>query len=243
MANNRLLDALTPASRAQLIAHAKPVDLPQGTLLSKADEAIHHAYLLTEGVASYVVGVKDGGSAEIGMSGTEALIGAPALLGAYAPVATCLMQMNGAGYRIPIADVRRAFAESAEIRHLALQSVQQQMLTLSQIAGCNRLHQASERLARWLLTAADRLGTDTVSLTQETLSEMLGTRRTTVALVAGALQRTGLIRYRRARVKIVDRPGLIEAACDCYAVTKRLVDDLYVNPFAKPESQERSPKQ
>lgn len=236
MPNNRLLDALTPASGAQLIAQAKLVDLPQGTLLSKADEAIHYAYLLTEGVASYVVGARDGGSAEIGMNGTEALIGAPALLGVYAPVANCLMQVNGAGYRIPISDLRRTFGESPEIRHLALQSVQQQMLTLSQIAGCNRLHQASERLARWLLTAADRLETDTVSLTQETLSQMLGTRRTTVALVAGALQRTGLIRYRRARVKIVDRPGLIEAACDCYNITKRLVDDLYANPFANPQT-------
>ena len=227
------MDALTPDSRAQILAHAKPVDLPQGTLLAKADEPIHYAYFLTEGVASYVVGVKDGGSAEIGMNGPEALMGGLALLGAYAPVADCLMQVNGAGLRIPMADLRRLFDESAEIRHLTLQSVQQQMLTLSQIAGCNRLHQASERLARWLLTAADRLGTDSVNLTQETLSQMLGTRRTTVALVAGALQRAGLIRYRRARVEIVDRTGLIEAACDCYSITKRLVDNLYSNPFAQ----------
>ena len=231
--SNLLMDALTPAARAQILAQARLVDLPQGMLLAKADEPIHHAYFLTEGVASYVVAVKEGGSAEIGMNGPEALMGGLALLGSYAPVADCLMQVNGAGFRILMADLRRLFEESAEIRHLALQSVQQQMLTLSQIAGCNRLHQASERLARWLLTAADRLGAEKVNLTQETLSQMLGTRRTTVALVAGSLQRAGLIRYRRARVEIVDRPGLIEAACDCYGITKRLVDNLYDNPFAK----------
>ena len=230
---NRLIEALSPAARAQVLAHARMVELTQGTLLAKADEPIHYAYLLTEGVASYVVGVKDGGSAEIGMNGTEALMGGPALLGTYAPVADCMMQVNGMGYRIPMADLRRLFDESEEIRSLALQSVQQQMMTLSQIAGCNRLHQASERLARWLLTAADRLEQDTVNLTQETLSQMLGTRRTTVALVAGALQRNGLIRYRRARVEIIDRPRLIEASCDCYSVTKRLVDNLYSNPFPK----------
>ena len=231
--SNRLIESLTPTVRAQILAHARLIDLPQGTLLFKADEPISHAYFLTEGVASYVVGVKDGGTAEIGMSGSEALMGALALLGPYAPVSGCLMQVDGTGYRVPIAEVKRLFEESTEFRHVALQSVQQQMLTLSQIAGCNRLHQASERLARWLLTAADRLDHDIVNLTQETLSHMLGTRRTTVALVAGALQRGGLIRYRRARVEITDRARLEEAACDCYAVTKRLVDSLYSNPFAK----------
>ena len=230
---NRLIEALTPTARSQVLAHARFVELPQGTLLFKADEPIHHCYLLTEGVASYVVGVKDGGSAEIGMNGSEALMGALALLGGHSPVSDCLMQVNGAGYRIQTSDMRRLFDESQEIRQLVLQSVQQQMLTLSQIAGCNRLHQASERLARWLLTAADRLEHDTVTLTQETLSQMLGTRRTTVALVAGALQRGGMIRYRRARVEIIDRPRLTEAACDCYGVTKRLVDNLYSNPFTR----------
>lgn len=230
---NRFIEALTPDSRAQLLSHARQVDLPQGTLLARADEAIHHAYFLTEGVASYVVAAKDGGSAEIGMSGTEAMLNGLALLGVYAPVADCVMQAAGEAYRVSTGDMRRLFEESAEMRHLALQSVQQQMLTLSQIAGCNRLHLASERLARWLLTAADRLETNNVRLTQESLSQMLGTRRTTVALVAGSLQRSGLIRYRRANVEIIDRPGLTEAACDCYGITKRLVDNLYANPFAR----------
>jgi CRP-like cAMP-binding protein len=234
---NRFIEALTPDTKAHLLAQARHVDLPQGTLLARADEQIHYAYFLTEGVASYVVTAKDGGSAEIGMSGTEALLGGLPLLGAYAPVADCLMQENGEAYRVPMADMRRLFEDSPEIRSLSLQSVQQQMLTLSQIAGCNRLHLATERLARWLLTASDRLETETIRLTQESLSQMLGTRRTTVALVAGSLQRSGLIRYRRANIQILDRQGLIEAACDCYGITKRLVDNLYANPFAKPERQ------
>ena len=230
---NLLIDALTPDTRARLLAHARFVELQQGTLLAEADEPVSSAYLLTEGVASYVVNIKDGGSAEIGMYGSEALLGGFALLGPCNQVAACVMHVKGFGYRIPMRDLRRLFEESPEVRALALQSIQQQMLTLSQIAGCNRLHQASERLARWLLTAADRLERDTVHLTQETLSNLLGTRRTTVALVAGALQRSNLIRYRRARVEIVDRERLTEAACDCYNVTKRLAEKLYDNPFAK----------
>jgi CRP-like cAMP-binding protein len=102
-----------------------------------------------------------------------------------------------------------------------------QMLMLEQIAGCNKLHQATERLARWLLTAADRLNSDAVNLTQEAISQMLGTRRTTVALVAGTLQRSGIIGYRRGLVKILDRQALIDAACDCYGITSKLVSNLY----------------
>lgn len=228
---NTLIEALTPGAQAQLLNAAKQVELPQNFLLAEAGKPTNHVFFLTEGVASFVVSAKDGGSAEIGMIGSEGIAGVSGLLGSPSPVANCLMQINGAGYRVSLADMRRLFETSAEIRTLVLQSAQQQMMALSQIAACNRLHQAEERLARWLLTAADRLGSETVCLTQESLSQMLGTRRTTVALVAGSLQRTGLIRYQRGRVHIVNREGLTDIACECYDITRKLVDDLYSNPF------------
>ena len=224
---NILLDALTPAALAQVLSVARMMDLPQETMLSESDEPLSHVHFLTAGVASFVVAAKDGGSAEIGMIGNEGMVGSVGLLGSFAPVAYCIMQMDGAGYRVAVQDMRRLFDTSLEIRQLVLQSMQHQMLTVSQIAACNRLHNATERLARWLLTAADRMGSDTVSLTQESLSQMLGTRRTTVALVAGTLQRSGLIRYQRGNVKIVNREALIYAACDCYSITRKMVRDLY----------------
>lgn len=228
---NTLIEALTPAAQDQLLSAARLMELPQPMLLAEAGRPTTHVYFLTEGVASFVVSVRDGGSAEIGMAGREGIVGVTGLIGSDVPVANCLMQTDGAGYRLTIADMQRLFQSSAEIRTLVLQSMQQQMTALSQIAACNRLHQAAERLARWLLTAADRLGSETVCLTQESVSQMLGTRRTTVALVAGELQRRGMIRYQRGRVHIVDRPGLTHAACDCYGITRKLVDDLYRNPF------------
>ena len=88
-----------------------------------------------------------------------------------------------------------------------------------------------ERLARWLLMVQDRTQEDTYQLTQEFLSEMLGKRRTTVALAAGALQRSGFIEYSRGKVKILSRQNLETAACDCYPVTKRLLQGLYCQPF------------
>ena len=228
--HNRLLAALTPAAQSQVLSLARMVDLPRETMLAQSDEPDNYVHFLTAGVASFVVSANDGASAEIGMMGTEGMVGSVGLLGSYAPVSHCIMQMNGAGYRVAVQDMRRIFDGSAEVRQLILQSLQQQMLAVSQIAACNRLHNATERLSRWLLTASDRIGSDTVSLTQDSLSQMLGTRRTTVALVAGSLQRSGLIRYQRGNVRIVNREGLTDAACDCYTITRNMVDNLYSSP-------------
>jgi CRP-like cAMP-binding protein len=123
--------------------------------------------------------------------------------------------------------VRELFFKSHEIRSHVLSCVQQQAMTTSQIAACNNAHEAEPRLARWLLMVQDRTNEDTFQLTQEFLAEMLGTRRTTVALAAGALQRSGFIEYSRGKVTIRSRRDLEQAACDCYAVTKRLLDNLY----------------
>jgi CRP-like cAMP-binding protein len=224
---NRLIQALSPASRTRLLGIATAVQLPQRASLSEPNGRETHAYFLTSGLASLVVTLEDGGSAEIAMIGNEGVAGATGLLGPLLPVAHCFMQITGTGYRVPMADLRRLFEESTEIRERLLQSIQQQTLTMNQIAACNKLHQASERFARWLLTAADRSESETVSLTQESLSQMLGTRRTTVALVAGLLQRRGLIRYRRGVVTIADRERMEEAACDCYRITRRLLENLY----------------
>jgi hypothetical protein len=98
---------------------------------------------------------------------------------------------------------------------------------VSQIAGCNRLHEAEERLARWLLMAQDRTQSEVLNFTQEFIAMMLGARRTTVTLIAGSLQRANLIEYSRGRVKILDRENLESAACDCYKITKDLYTNLY----------------
>jgi CRP-like cAMP-binding protein len=224
---NRLMEALSPEARKVLLSVARHVELPQHTSLYDADRRPAAVHFLTSGVASMVMSLSNGGSAEIGMIGTEGIVGGFSLLGAQVPVSACIMQVGGTGYRVPLQEMRRIFIESDETRGLLLQALQQQMLTLCQIAGCNKLHQATERLARWLLTAADRLDSDILGLTQESLSQMLGTRRTTVALVAGELRDKGAIRYRRGQVQIVNREALTHIACDCYAVTRRLVDNLY----------------
>jgi len=96
-------------------------------------------------------------------------------------------------------------------------------MQVTQIAACNRLHEVDERLARWLLMSADRVGSNSLPLTQEFLAQMLGTRRSSVTVAAGIFQRTGLIAHSRGDVKIVDRRKLEEAACECYGIMQQQI--------------------
>ena len=105
--------------------------------------------------------------------------------------------------------------------------MQQQSLTVSQLAACNKLHEAEQRLARWLLMVRDRVQEDTLHLTQEFLAQMLGTQRTTVVMAAGALQRSGIITYTRGKITIQSVELLEDVACDCYKVVQKLYRELY----------------
>ncbi len=224
---NRFLSSLSPASRDLILSRATAVPLPLKMLLYKASEPAQFAFFMTSGLVSIVTTMVEGGAAEVGMIGNEGLTGSQHILGPNLPPTDCMVQLQGTAMRLPLSDLREAVRTSEEIRGRVLEFVQQQTMTLSQIAGCNRLHPAEERLARWLLMAFDRSQSETLDFTQEFLADMLGARRTTVTIVAGSLQRAGLIENERGRVRILDRERLEQAACSCYPVLKRLHYALY----------------
>ena len=224
---NLLLDSLSEPTCAAIVALCKVISLPLRTMLHEQSEMPQYAYFLTTGIASVVVTMSEGGTAEVGLVGREGLIGAMHILGPTPTPAQCFIQMEAAALRIRLDDLRAKFEESAELRTAILEFVQQQTVTVGQIAACNKLHEAEARMARWLLMTRDRSDSDTMTMTQEFLADMLGTRRTTVTLVAGSLQRRGLIEYRRGKVTIVSCKELEKAACDCYRVTKDALEKLY----------------
>ena len=201
--------------------------MPVKTELYSADRIPAYAYFVTSGIASVVTSLADGGIVEVGMIGNEGVVGSLHVLGPAPVPSRCFAQLAGTALRIPMAEFRAAFSGSEEIRYRLLEFVQEQVSSLGQLAACHRLHEAEERLARWLLMAQDRVQSDVLDFTQEFLAEMLGARRTTVTLVAGTLQHTGLIEYRRGRVKILDRGSLENAACDCYQILQPLFKNLY----------------
>jgi CRP-like cAMP-binding protein len=204
-----------------------PVALPLRTVLYEANETPTHAYFMTSGLASIVTLLADGATVEVNFVGREGMVGAFHLLGPQEVPTNCFVQMESTALKISMADLKDAFEASEEIRQRILENVQQQALTVGQLAACNRLHESQERMARWLLMAQDCTQANVLTITQEFLAEMLGARRTTVTMVAGELQRGGYIEYRRGQIRILDRKGLEAVACDCYRVVKRLHNKLY----------------
>jgi CRP-like cAMP-binding protein len=231
--SNRFLSVLSPASRNLLLDLCTEVDLPIRTPLFDAEAIPDFAYFITSGIASVVSYMEDGGTAEVEIIGREGIVGSLFLLGPGRVSTSCFMQMGGKALRIRLPELQRAFRSKEEIRDRILEFLQERTLTISQIAACNRLHEAEERLARWLLMAEDRTQSNILSFTQEFLAQMLGARRTTVTVVAGALQRSGFIEYQRGRVKIVDRVGLEDAACECYRNIRHLHNNLYSRPLPR----------
>ena len=225
--SNLLLNSLPPPNRERLLKALKFVSLPLRTPLFEAGEPPVYAYFPVSGIASVVVELVDGGTAEVALIGREGVVGGMQLLGPALSPTRCFIQMEAAGYRIPFAELKKLFHAEEEVRSRILEMVQQQSLTISQLAACNKLHEAEPRLARWLLMVRDRVQEDTLNLTQEFLAQMLGTQRTTVVMAAGAFQRSGIITYRRGKVTILSRETLEEAACDCYKIVHTLYEALY----------------
>ncbi len=224
---NLLIESLSPANRDRLLALGKHVVLPVRESLIEPAQPLKYAYFITSGIASVVIELAEGGTAEVALIGHEGLVGALDVLGPAQTPSRCFIQIPATAYRVPFAALRKLFLESEEIRMRILEVVQQQGMAMSQLAACNKLHEAEPRLARWLLMVQDRIEDDTLNLTQEFLAQMLGTQRTTVVMVAGALQRSGIIEYKRGKVKILSREDLESAACECYGIAHRLLKNLY----------------
>ena len=226
--SNLLLDRLSADTRAQLLRRCQSVSLPSGMHLGRPGEPSPFMYFLTSGICSVVTELANGETVEAGLMGREGLLPTLQLLGSGADIQTSsLMQVSGTGLRMDFRAFEQEFQATEAINRLVLRYVQYQSLSLSQLTACNRVHEVEERMSRWLLMVADRTGEMEMSLTQEFLATMLGTRRSTVSIVAGTLQRSGLIQYQRGRVTILDRDGLQNSACECYAVMRRLLDSLY----------------
>jgi CRP-like cAMP-binding protein len=226
--SNLILNALQPELKSSLLARLQPVDLPVGVVLTNPGQIPPFAHFMTSGIASVVTFMSDGVGAEVGVIGREGLVEAIHLLGPATAPTTAFIQVEGTALRMPFTELQQFFTAHSVVSQRILECVQGQGFILSQLAACHGLHEIEERLARWLLMVQDRLQSDHFELTQEFLAEMLGARRTSVTLAAGALQRVGLIKYSRGHIQVVDRTGLENAACECYPIVRDLVARLYL---------------
>jgi CRP-like cAMP-binding protein len=213
---NEILLALPDKDRAALTSKLEFMDLPTHTVLNDAEQPIKFAYFINSGLASVLNVLSDGKRVEVGLSGKEGFVGLPLLVGFSTSPTRVVMQIGGSGYRIRSNDLLDATRKYPQLEKLLQRYSQELNLQAMQVAACNRLHEVDQRLARWLLMSQDRIGGDEVSLTQEFLSHMLGTRRASVTVAAGILQKQGIITYSRGKVIVADRQKLEEATCECY---------------------------
>jgi CRP-like cAMP-binding protein len=215
---NQILNRLPADERERIAAQLEEVDLPLGMKLTQPDCAVEWVYFPSGGAISTVATTSIGESVEVYVAGREGFSGVAALFNQMEMAHGVVVQVAGRGYRMRAAAFRSAVQEMPGFRDLIYRTIYLRIVLSTQSVLCNRLHEVEPRLARWLLTLADRVESELVQVTQEYIAEMLGARRSTVTLAAGALQERGLISYSRGKVRILDRPGTIEAACECYSI-------------------------
>jgi CRP-like cAMP-binding protein len=217
---NRVLNTLPEADLEQFRSHLQPVSLSQRQVLHEAGAAMEHVYFIEQGLASVLTTMSDGGAIEVRMLGREGIIGLLSVLGGAALPQQVVVQVPGSALRLDAALFKAEFDRRETLRRIVLRLIGAAVAMVSQNAACNRLHSIEQRCARWLLEASSRVDSNTMPMTHEFLSWLLGVRRAGITDTAGGLQRSGLIRYGRGRLTIIDRPGLEARACECYFVDR-----------------------
>ena len=219
---NEILLRLPQNESDSLFKKLERIELPKHQLLHEMARPMRFVYFLNDGLASLLNVMKDGKSVEVGLIGKEGFVGLPLLAGFGTSGSRVVMQMGGNGYRISAMEFTAALPECPMLHESLVRFSMLMGMQSAHIAACNRLHEVDARLARWLLMSQDRIGGGVVSLTQESLANMLGTRRASVSEAAGLLQKAGLITYQRGDVLVENRKGLEARACECYAMMKKL---------------------
>jgi len=215
---NLILCQLPPDEYSAIARYLTPVELPLGKCLSEPNQPVDYLYFPNAGMISTDAVTLSGEQVEVGVIGREGFSGLSALFDQPQMSHSVMMQGAGEGYRIRASVVRAEFLKGGTLQKLVHAFIYLQIAQITQSVLCNRLHEVEGRLARALLASADRMETESLHLTQEFLSQMLGVQRSTVTVAAGELQRAGLIGYSRGHVHILDRAGLAERACECYSI-------------------------
>jgi Crp-like helix-turn-helix domain len=214
---NRLLALLPRKHQQQFLAECEEVELVFGDIISEDGDRIRHVYFPTgDSFISLITRVEGSPNLEVGMVGNEGMSGISLMFGVHISPLRTLVQGSGTAVRMKAAAFTRALENRPPLVKVLNRYLYVLMTQLAQTAACTRFHVVEARLARWLLMTQDRSHSHEFDVTQEFLSYMLGVRRVGVTKAAGALHKQGLINYSRGHVRIVDRSGLVAAACACY---------------------------
>lgn len=217
---NQLLKALPSTDYERLAPHLELVELALGDVIYEQREPIDHVYFPLGSLISLISPV-DHSATEFGLVGNEGMVGIPALLGGNSTINRAIVQLADSALRIESSVLKAEFDRGGPLQRVTLLYFQWLLTQTTQNGACQAHHSTEARLARWLLSVQDRLQVDELKLTQRFIAKLLGTRRATITAAAGQLQQAGLIRYSRGSITIINRPGLEESACECYALLQQ----------------------
>ncbi len=220
---NKLLAFLPRGDFERLRPHLKTIPLHAKQIFHPVNEPVRQVYFLNGGVASLTTVMKGGAMVEIATVGDEGLVGINAYFGGQMLSGETMLQVpvpDGSAEVMSADTFQRELGRCGPFQECVHRYSQGLLMLMMQSTGCMALHPVQQRCCRWLLMTHDRVRTDEFHLSHEFLAMMLGATRPTVTLVAGALQKAGLIKYTHGRIRILDRNGLEEASCECYVTVK-----------------------
>ena len=227
---NHLLAALPTEEYERMVGHLELVPMALGEILYEPGEQMRFAYFPTTAIVSLHYVMESGASAETAGVGNEGVVGIALFMGGETTPSSAVVQTAGFGYRLESHWLKQEFVRGGLMQRLLLRYTQALITQMTQTAACNRHHSIEQQLCRWLLLTLDRVSTRELVMTQELVASMLGVRREGITEAAGKLQRTGVIRYRRGHIEVLDRAGLEKRVCECYAMVKkelrRLLSDV-----------------
>ncbi|GAB3247231.1 Crp/Fnr family transcriptional regulator [Chitinimonas naiadis] len=231
---NHLLDSLSEREldcwRSQLV----PVELASGEVLHGSGSRISHVFFPTTAVVSLQYVLESGTTAEIAIIGNEGIVGTALFMGGESTPSRAVVQISGQAFRLSAKAVQDEFNRVGPVSCLLLRYTQALIVQMTQTGLCNRFHCLDQQLCRWLLLSLDRLQHTELHMTQALIANTLGVRREGVTESALKLQRAGLISYSRGHISVLDRSGLEQRACECYAVVKSEYARLLSNNLASP---------
>ena len=223
---NQLLASLPDSEWQRWSGALEPVEMPLGEVLYEPGVALNYVYFPMTSIVSLLYVMENGASAEIAVVGNEGIVGVSLFMGGESTPSRAVVQSAGTGCRLKAQLMKDEFNKAGPVLHLLLRYTQALITQMAQTAVCNRHHTLDQQLCRWLLLSLDRLEGDELVMTQELIANMLGVRREGVTEGALRLQKLGFIKYSRGRITVLNREGLEDRTCECYAVVKREYDRL-----------------
>jgi len=229
---NYLFHSIPEKEWGSLLPYIEQVTLPLGKVLYEPGVKMDNVYFPSSAIISLLYALENGSTAEIAVVGNEGIVGISIFMGGESTSSRAVVQSAGIGYRIPSRIILNEFNNAGPVMHLLLRYTQALITQMSQTAVCNRHHSLDQQFCRWLLLSLDRLTSNQLKMTQELIANMLGVRREGITEAALKVQKAGFIKYTRGHITILDRTGLENRTCECYAVVKAEYDRILPNKKA-----------